>query len=176
MKEVLEAMVRLLAPILTFTAEEVWLALPSCTGKAESVHLAQFPEVDGSLLQPELAETWKTLIAVKGEVAKAIETARQNKVLGHSLDAAVTIGAPEKMLPLLATHREDLRALLIVSDVCVVAGQENAVAYRSAEIPGLTVDVGRAKGEKCNRCWNYSGTVGENPEHPTLCARCQGNL
>ena len=176
MKEILEAMVRLLAPILTFTAEEVWLALPSSPGKAESVHLTQFPEVNGSLLQPELAETWKTLIAVKGEVAKAIETARQNKVLGHSLDAAVTITAPEKLLRLLETHREDLRALLIVSDVCVVAGQESAGAYRSVEIPGLAVDVSRAKGEKCNRCWNYSGTVGENAEHPTLCTRCQGNL
>jgi isoleucyl-tRNA synthetase len=176
MKEILEAMVRLLAPILTFTAEEVWLALPSSPGKAESVHLEQFPEVDGSLLQPELAETWKTLIAVKGEVAKAIETARQNKVLGHSLDAAVTITAPEKLRPLLEMHLEDLRALLIVSDVCVVAGQESVGAYRSAEIPGLAVDVSRAKGEKCNRCWNYSGTVGASAEHPTLCARCQGNL
>jgi isoleucyl-tRNA synthetase len=176
MKEILEAMVRLLAPILTFTAEEVWLALPSSPGKAESVHLEQFPEVDGSLLQPELAETWKTLIAVKGEVAKAIETARQNKVLGHSLDAAVTITAPEKLRPLLEMHLEDLRALLIVSDVCVVAGQESAGAYRSAEIPGLAVDVSRAKGEKCSRCWNYSGTVGASAEHPTLCARCQGNL
>jgi isoleucyl-tRNA synthetase len=176
MKEILEAMIRLLAPILTFTAEEVWLALPYSPGKAESVHLAQFPEVDGSLLQPELAETWKTLIAVKGEAAKAIETARQNKVLGHSLDAAVTISAPEKLLPLLETHRGDLRALLIVSDVCVVAGRESAGAYRSPEIPGLAVDVIRAKGEKCNRCWNYSGTVGENPEHPTLCVRCVGNL
>jgi isoleucyl-tRNA synthetase len=176
MKEILEAMVRLLAPILTFTAEEVWLALPSSPGKAESVHLAQFPEVNGSLLQPELAETWKTLIAVKGEAAKAIETARQNKVLGHSLDAAVTISAPEKLLQILETHREDLRALLIVSDVCVVAGQESAGVYRSAEIPDLAVDVSRAKGAKCNRCWNYSGTVGENPAHPTLCARCQRNL
>ncbi|MBU1965701.1 MAG: class I tRNA ligase family protein, partial [Proteobacteria bacterium] len=176
MKEVLEAMVRLLAPILTFTAEEVWLALPSSPGKAESVHLTQFPEVNATLLQPELAEIWKTLIAVKGEVAKAIEAARQSKVLGHSLDAAVTIAAPDKLLPLLETHREDLRALLIVSDVCVVAGQESAGAYRSAEIPGLAVDVIRAKGEKCNRCWNYNGTVGENAEHPTLCTRCVGNL
>jgi isoleucyl-tRNA synthetase len=176
MKEILEAMVRLLAPILTFTAEEVWLALPACPGKAESVHLTQFPEVDGSLLQPELAETWKTLIAVKGEVAKAIETARQNKVLGHSLDAAVTIAAPEKLLTLLETHREDLRALLIVSDVRVVAGQGSAGAYRSSEIPGLAVDVSRATGEKCSRCWNYSGTVGASAEHPTLCTRCVGNL
>ena len=174
--EVLEAMVRLLAPILTFTAEEVWLALPACPGKAESVHLTQFPEVNGALLQPELAEKWKTLIAVKGEAAKAIETARQNKVVGHSLDTAVAIAAPEKLRPLLDAHVEDLRALLIVSDLCVVDEQGIGEAYRSAEIPGLLVGVSRAKGAKCNRCWNYSGTVGANAEHPTLCARCLGNL
>jgi isoleucyl-tRNA synthetase len=174
--EVLEAMVRLLAPILTFTAEEVWLALPAYPGKAESVHLTQFPEVNGALLQPELAEKWKTLIAVKGEAAKAIETARQNKVLGHSLDAAVAVAAPGKLRPLLETHMEDLRALLIVSDLCVVDEQGIGEAYRSAEIPGLLVGVSRAKGAKCNRCWNYSGTVGANAEHPTLCARCLGNL
>ena len=109
-------------------------------------------------------------------MARAIETARQNKVLGHSLDAAVTITAPEKLLKILETHREDLRSLLIVSDVCVVAGLESAGVYKSVEIPGLLVDVSRAKGEKCTRCWNYSGTVGETAAHPTICARCQGNL
>jgi isoleucyl-tRNA synthetase len=176
MMTVLEAMVQLLAPLLSFTAEEVWLALPAYAGKAESVHLTQFPEVNENWLRPDLAETWKTLIAVKGEVAKAIETARQNKVLGHSLDAAVAIAAPEKLRPLLEAHREDLRALLIVSDVCVVDGQAIAEAYRSDEIPGLIVGVSRATGAKCNRCWNYSGTVGANAEHPTLCRRCLGNL
>jgi isoleucyl-tRNA synthetase len=176
MMEILEAMVRLLAPILTFTAEEVWLALPACPDKAESIHLTQFPEVNGALLQPDLAEKWKTLIAVKGEVAKAIETARQNKVLGHSLDAAVAVAAPEKLRPLLEAHQEDLRALLIVSDLCVVDERGIGEAYRSAEIPGLAVVVSRAKGAKCNRCWNHSGTVGANAEHPTLCARCLGNL
>jgi len=176
MKEVLEAMVRLLAPILTFTAEEVWLTLPACPGKAESIHLMQFPDVNGSLVQPELAEKWKTLIAVKGEVGKAIETARQNKVVGHSLDAAVVIAAPEKLRPLLDAHVEDLRALLIISDLCVVDEWGTGEAYRSAEIPGLLVGVSRAKGAKCNRCWNYSGTVGANAEHQTICARCLGNL
>jgi isoleucyl-tRNA synthetase len=177
MKEVLEAMVRLLAPILTFTAEEVWLALPACPGKAESVHLTQFPEVNGALAKPEVADKWKTLIAVKGEAAKAIETARQNKVLGHSLDAAVAVAASSATLRLLLEmHVEDLRALLIVSDLRIVEEREIGESYRSAEIPGLLVGVSRAKGEKCNRCWNYSATVGANAEHPALCVRCLGNL
>jgi isoleucyl-tRNA synthetase len=176
MKEVLEAMVRLLAPILTFTAEEVWLALPSCPGKAESIHLTQFPEVNDALVQPEVAEKWKTLIAVKGEVAKAIESARQNKVLGHSLDAAVAVAASATLRPLLEKHVEDLRALLIVSDLRIVEEREIGEPFRSAEIPGLLVGVSRAKGEKCGRCWNFSGTVGANAEHPALCARCLANL
>ena len=176
MTAVLETMVQLLAPILTFTAEEVWQALPSYPGKAESVHLTCFPEVNEAFLQPELAETWKTLITVKGEVAKAIETARQNKILGHSLDAAVFISAPEKLRAMLATHREDLRALLIVSDVRIGAEQADGQAFPSAEIAGLSISVSRAPGEKCHRCWVYSETVGSSTEHPTLCKRCQDNL
>jgi isoleucyl-tRNA synthetase len=176
MKEILEAMVQLLAPILTFTAEEVWLALPGGAGKAESVHLTQFPEANPALVQPELAEKWNALIAVKGEVAKAIEAARQNKTVGHSLDAAVAVAAPENLRALLETHVQDLRALLIISDLCVVGEKEIGEAYRSAEIPGLLVGVSRAKGAKCNRCWNYSSTVGQKAEHPTICARCLENL
>jgi isoleucyl-tRNA synthetase len=176
MKALLEAMVQLLAPILTFTAEEVWQALPAYPGKAESVHVTQFPEVNEQYLQSDLAERWKTLIAVKGEVSKAIETARQNKVLGHSLDAAVVIAAPENLRTILDQHREDLRTLLIVSDVRFADEQVIGDAYRSTEIAGLAVSVGRAKGEKCHRCWIYSETIGSSAEHPTICARCRDNL
>jgi isoleucyl-tRNA synthetase len=176
MMTLLDAMVRLLAPILSFTAEEVWLALPVWPGKAESVHLTQLPEVNDAWLMPELAEKWKTLIAIKGEVAKAIETARQNKVVGHSLDAAVLIDAPENLRVLLETHREDLRALLIVSDVRIVDEKAIGEAFRSSEIAGLAVSVGRATGEKCPRCWIYSVTIGSDAEHPTICARCRENL
>ena len=176
MTTLLDAMVRLLAPILTFTAEEVWLALPAWPGKAESVHLTQFPEVNEAWLKPELADTWKTLITVKGEVSKAIETARQNKVLGHSLDAAVVIGAPKDLRTLLETHREDLRALLIVSDVRIADAEEIGEGFKSAEIAGLAVSVDRATGAKCDRCWIYSETIGASAEHPTICARCRENL
>jgi isoleucyl-tRNA synthetase len=116
------------------------------------------------------------LIAVKSEAAKAIETARQNKTVGHSLDCAIRIAAPEKLKALLESHTDDLRALLIVSDLAVVAGQEIGEAYQSAEIPGLAVAVSRAAGAKCGRCWNYSATVGANADHPALCARCLANL
>ncbi len=176
MTTLLDTMVRLLAPILTFTAEEVWLALPAWPGKAESVHLTRFPEVNEAWLNPDLADTWKTLVAVKGEVGKAIETARQNKVVGHSLDAAVTIGASGDLRALLETHREDLRALLIVSDVRIADAGEIGEGFKSAEIAGLAVSVGRATGVKCDRCWIYSETIGASAEHPTICARCRENL
>jgi isoleucyl-tRNA synthetase len=176
MTTLLDAMVRLLAPILTFTAEEVWLALPAWPGKAESIHLTQFPEVNDAWLKPELADTWKTLIAVKSEVAKAIETARQNKVLGHSLDAAVVIEAPGDLRSLLEKHREDLRALLIVSDVRIADAGEIGEGFKSADIVGLAVSVGRAAGAKCDRCWIYSETIGADAAHPTICARCRENL
>ncbi|MHB8772014.1 MAG: isoleucine--tRNA ligase [Syntrophales bacterium] len=176
MLTLLETMVRLLAPILTFTAEEVWLALPGWPDKAVSVHLTRFPEVNASWLDPKLADTWKTLVSVKSEVARAIETARQGKIVGHSLDAAVTIGVSGDLRALLETHREDLRALLIVSAVDIVDAASIGEAFRSAEIAGLAVAVARAKGEKCQRCWIYSETVGLDAEHSTICDRCRENL
>ncbi len=176
MHEILEAMARLLAPILTFTAEEIWLALPATAGKPESIHLTLFPEVDDAKLQPELGEKWKKLIAVKSEVGRAIETARQNKVVGHSLDAEVLIAAPDDIRPLLQENIEDLRAFLIVSAVGVVDSAAIENGCQSPEFPGLVIGVSRAKGVKCERCWNYSETVGASADHPSLCARCVKNL
>ncbi len=173
---ILEAMTRLLAPMLTFTAEEVWAALPAYAGKEASVHLTQFPAVNEAFLNPDLSERWKTLIAVKGEISKAIEIARKNKVVGHPLDAAVAVCPPEQLRSLLDTHIEDLRALLIVSQVSLVPKDQIPEAYQSAEVEGLSVGVSKAGGKKCNRCWIYSENVGMNPEHPTVCERCLTNL
>jgi isoleucyl-tRNA synthetase len=173
---ILEAMTRLLAPMLTFTAEEIWAAMPAYAGKAASVHLTRFPEVNEVFLNPDLSERWKTLIAVKGEISKAIEIARKNKVVGHPLDAAVAVCPPEKLRPLLETHIEDLRALLIVSQVRLVPKDQIQEAWQSAEFESLTVGVSKAGGRKCNRCWIYNENVGMNPEHPTVCERCLTNL
>jgi isoleucyl-tRNA synthetase len=115
-------------------------------------------------------------VDLKGEASRVIETARQAKTVGHSLDAAVTFAAPEPLRTLLETHLEDLRALLIVSDVRIVEGPLPGDAYQSTEIAGLSVAVERAKGEKCNRCWIYSETTGASADHPTLCRRCLENL
>jgi isoleucyl-tRNA synthetase len=176
MYTILETMARLLAPMLTFTSEEIWLALPGSGEKAASIHLTQFPDVNPLFLNPELGEKWKTIIAVRSEISKAIEAARKNKVVGHSLDAAVTVVLPEKLRLLLAPQQEDLRAFLIVSQFAIADKIDTADAYASTEIEGLVVGVGKAKGEKCNRCWIYNETLGSDAAHPCICDRCLANI
>jgi len=173
---VLEALTRLLAPILTFTAEEVWQSLPAWDGKAMSVHLTQFPEPNAAWADDKLGDTWKTLIAVRGEISKAMEAARKGKVIGHPLDAAVTVTGPEKLVALLEKHEEDLRALCIVSGLRVQKGGALQDAFESAEMPGLKVAVAKAGGEKCQRCWVFSDQLGRDANHPKICPRCLANL
>ena len=173
---ILSAMTRLLAPVLTFTSEEVWQALPGWSKKEESVHLAQFPEMDKNCFDEELGRRWSAMIEAKGEIAKAIEQARREKVIGHSLDARITIAAPENLRNLLATHLDELRALLIVSQLAVAEDKDIDGSYKSEEIKGLAVGVEKARGTKCERCWIFDQSVGENPQHPTICARCADNL
>jgi isoleucyl-tRNA synthetase len=173
---ILNAMTRLLAPIFTFTEEEVWAALPAWPGKEQSVHLAQFPQLDEKYFDADLGERWKTMIDAKGEIAKAVEQARKEKVIGHSLDARISIAAPEKLRALLQTHLEELRALLIVSQLQVVDEKDIAMPYKSEEIKGLVVGVEKARGVKCERCWIYEESVGSDANHPTVCGRCLPNL
>ncbi len=173
---ILDAMTRLLAPVLTFTAEEVWLALPPCAGREASVHLATFPEVNPAYMDAGLAQNWNTMISLRGEIARAIEIARKNKVVGHSLDARVDISPPDKLRTFLEAHSEDLKTLLILSQVNIVEQVDIKDPYVSTEFPGLTVGVTKAAGIKCDRCWVYSETVGLNEEHPAICERCLENL
>jgi isoleucyl-tRNA synthetase len=172
----LHSMTRLLAPILSFTAEEVWSAMPGSAGKELSVHLAQFPEVTAAHVDAELMERWKTMLSLKAEISKAIESARQNKIIGHSLDVSVHISPPENLRPLLDAHCEDMRALLIVSQVVVTKGEVIKNAYESDEFPGLKVEIKKAPGQKCNRCWMYSLSVGCDPLHPAICDKCLDDI
>jgi len=170
----LHSMTRLLAPILSFTAEEVWGAMPDYAGKESSVHLTQFP--DPSHGDHELAERWKTMLNIKAEISRAIEMARQNKVIGHPLDASVDISPPENLRSLLEGYREEMRMLLIVSQVNIVEDGAIAEPYDSSEIAGLKIGVKKASGQKCGRCWIYGVSVGSDPLHPAVCERCLDNL
>ncbi len=176
--ELLTALARLLAPILTFTADEVWSHIPG-TGKPESVHLVLFPEERGEWVNERLAVEWEHLLEVRGEVSRALEAARQQGKIGKSLDAVVYVpSAPEEQwLPLLEAKGEALlTALFNVSGTRLrQAPPREAVHYESQDIPGLALDVVPAQAlgwKKCERCWTWSARVGEDVDHPTLCERC----
>lgn len=159
---ILKGMVRLMAPILSFTAEEAWSHLPKEEGDPESVHLASFPEVEEALMDGGLEERWSRLLEVREQVTKALEGARQRKEIGHSLDARVSIRAPGELIAFLRTFGEELREIFIVSQV------------ELQEVPQgvLQVHVAKARGKKCARCWVYHEEVGRSEEHPEICPRC----
>jgi isoleucyl-tRNA synthetase len=173
---ILDAMTRLLAPILSFTAEEIWLSLPFYDGKETCVHLTQFPKVNPEYMDMNLVESWGTMIALKGEISRAIEIARKKKAIGHSLDARVDISPPGDLRSFLEMHLGDFKTLLILSQINIVDEGDIIDPYISTEFAGLTIGVKRARGKKCDRCWVYSETVGANHEHPAICERCLSNL
>ena len=170
-----EAMARLLAPILTFTCEEVWQHLPKMAGRLESVHLAKFPDaadIFGSASVPEedpQQQDWTTLLAVREQVMKALEEERNTKKIGKSLEAQLVLTAAEPAYSVLARHRDELRYLFIVSAVTLTQGSGNGTA-------GVHIEVKKAEGAKCDRCWNYSTHVGEYKAYPTVCERCSAVL
>jgi isoleucyl-tRNA synthetase len=172
-----EALVRLLAPVMSFTADEVWTFLPSMRGRPESVHLELFPApqdltgaVPANFDIGALQSDWQTLLSVRDEALKVLEAARAEKRIGSSLEAQVHLAAPESVYPLLERYRDQLRYLFIVSEVVL----EKASASNGDA--GLTITVSKAPGQKCERCWNYSIHVGEDPAYPTVCERCSAVL
>jgi isoleucyl-tRNA synthetase len=169
--DVFSALARLMAPILTFTAEEAWRHLPAAHG--DSVHLERFPEVPLEWLDDTLKRDWDRLLEVRREVAKALELARGRKLIGSGLEASVRIArAPEDLPALLGGFRELLPSLFIVSQVSLGGAGAGAVHYESQEIPGLVIDVERASGRKCLRCWLWREDVGADARHPDVCGRC----
>jgi isoleucyl-tRNA synthetase len=165
--------------LLCFTADEVWTHLPAPHLREKSVHLAKFvapADLRTGLSAEHLrrAENWPRLIAVRNEVLKALEVARQEKFIGGSLEAHVRLGADGDLAPLLEAYGAFLPGLFIVSQVSIGAPSVDGV--RSIELPGLTVKVEKAAGSKCERCWNYSQHVGDNARYPTVCERCSTAL
>jgi isoleucyl-tRNA synthetase len=175
-----ETLVRLLAPIMTFTAEEVWQYLPKAGDREESVHLSTFSsneDIVGVLLTDQESNLrgdaqkrdWNELRSVRDDVLKALEEARNNKLIGTGLEAQVLITASDPLHALLKRHQAELRYLFIVSAVTLIAGAGNGAA-------GIHVEIKKAEGQKCDRCWNYSIHVGEDKNYPTICERCSAVL
>jgi isoleucyl-tRNA synthetase len=176
MHTVLDAMVKLMAPILPFTAEEIWQYMPQEPQRPQSVHLALLPEANTDYKNPDLAQKWEVLLAVRGEVTKALETARSNKLIGHALDAFVTISAGDDLYQSMQPYAADLKSILIVSRVELVKAEALEDAFESQEVEGLRIRVEAAPGVKCERCWVHDTTVGNHSEHPTICDRCHQAL
>jgi len=162
---------------MSFTAEEVWSFLPKVKDRPESVHLAYFPQaeditgkISDQLRVQTLRADFDSLMTVRNEALKALESVRQEKKIGSALEAVVTIHASNGLYKLLERYREEMRFLLIVSGVEIrhaPGGNGNAP---------LRVEVSKAPGKKCERCWNYSVHVGESQRYPNVCERCRKAL
>ncbi len=158
-----DALARMLAPILVFTADEIWENLPADSARAASVHVAVLPETRGQR-DESLRANWESLFEIRDEVLQSLEEARIAKQIGSSLEARLEISAAGDNYDLLVRHRDELRYLFIVSQVEVVRSDEGA--------SGVVIKVLPAEGKKCERCWNYSTRVGESERYPSVCERC----
>jgi len=161
--EILNALTSLMAPILPFTTEEVWKYIPQEQGKKDSVHLTSFPEVKSKYLDDALYERWERIWEIRAVVTKALEEARKDKKIGLSLDAQVHLHLPEKVFSFLESYEKELKSIFIVSSVTL---------HQTKDEKEVRVEVLRADGKKCERCWNYDVSVGRHPEHQAICQRC----
>lgn len=167
--KVLHVLTRLIAPILSFTSDEIWKFMPHKAGDdVRNVVLNDFPTVSGEV-DNELIERWEKIHAIRDDVKKALELARTAKVIGASLEGAVTVFAEGEQYKFLKSVEDILATVLIVSSVELVEG--NGGEHKGDSGVGVTVT--HAAGEKCERCWSFSETVGCDAEHPTLCERCR---
>jgi isoleucyl-tRNA synthetase len=198
---ILDVLVHLMAPILSFTAEEIWSYMPDKQRRPSSVFLSQIPERDDAAIDPELADKWDRLFRERGEVLKALEAARGDGIIGHSLDAEVILstrnGKQEPALTaLLAADTQKAEDMLIVSqltqsrlidadlsaersqsfEISDETGQLRLVWSYNSDLLNSVIAVAKARGEKCERCWKYDTDVGADQAHPTVCPRCAGVL
>ncbi|MDT8273166.1 MAG: isoleucine--tRNA ligase, partial [Desulfomonilia bacterium] len=171
---IIDALTRLIAPILVFTAEEIWDFIPASPGKPESVHLCSMPRPDAALKDEELNDKWERIIALRQDVARELERARRDKVIGHSLDALVTLTGSGDTLTFLRQVEPALADVFICSGVTVSEGDGPFV--ESETFSGLGVMARKAAGQKCPRCWHYSEDIGTSQQHPDVCVRCAQQL
>jgi isoleucyl-tRNA synthetase len=171
---ILTSLLKLMAPILSFTADEAWCSLPFRPG--DSVHLQDFPEVNEALKDDALDNRWESILALRSEVSKALEAARQSKIIGHPLEAVVTIAVPDHLSKIVEGQQELLRTVFIVSRVVLGSPSDLVNPTESSDIPGLLISVGVATGEKCERCWVRSEDVGAATGQPGVCNRCAAVL
>ena len=163
---ILDSLVKMLAPLTCFTAEEIWkYMLKSKKETVNSVMLTDYPTVNEQYENNELRNKWEKIVNIKEIVSKKLEEARGEKIIGHSLNAKVILYAEDNLYDFIKENLELLQTVFIVSGLEVERNQ------RADEIK-LGVKIEQADGQKCERCWMYSTTVGEDKENPTICHKC----
>jgi isoleucyl-tRNA synthetase len=174
-----DSLCRLMAPVLCFTAEEIWQHLELIRGgeawSDATIHAQTFPAKQEIPEDDALIERFERLMKIREEVYKALEIARMEKLIGTALEAKVVIDGPDdETIEFLGTFGDTLHFLFITSEVAF--GAPSDAAYRSEAIPGMAIDVMKVDGEKCERCWNYTADVGSSAEWPGICSRCAGHV
>ncbi|WP_416430528.1 isoleucine--tRNA ligase [Piscirickettsia salmonis] len=174
MFHILEGLVRWLAPILSFTADELWEYLPGA--REESVHLAtwyKFAQVSDRQITSQ--DFWARLMSVRNTVNKELEKKRAEHVIGSALNAVVTLYVDDELFNLLNCLGDELRFVLMTSQV-ILQPLAKAPLGIVSDLNGLVVAVGPAEAAKCERCWHHRDDIGENAGHPTICGRCIENV
>jgi isoleucyl-tRNA synthetase len=181
---ILGVLVHLVAPILSFTAEEIWTHMPDRERLPASVFLSRFPQPDPGRVDRELGDKWERIFKERGEVLKALEEARSKGIIGHSLDAKVILssqnGAGSLLGDLIKADRNKTQDILIVSQTDVSAPLFSAkdaeqITY-DAGLMNCQITISKAEGLKCERCWKYDTEVGKDPLRPAVCRRCAAVL
>jgi isoleucyl-tRNA synthetase len=169
---ILSTITRLMAPVLSFTGEEVWQSLRKKMGyPEESIFLAPFPEVSEKFFNEGLEQKWGALFRLRNEVNKALELKRTEKFLGNALEAKIIVKLPKQYQALISADRDFLPTFFIVSAV-EITDESRGNAYKSSEIEGLEITIERASGSKCQRCWNWNESVCSFSDDPEVCERC----
>jgi isoleucyl-tRNA synthetase len=172
----LTGLLKLLAPVLSFTTEEAYtilrdeLYIPHGLATEPSIHFADFPDIEEEWIDPQLAKIWNTLIAVRKDVLKPIELLREQKIIRHSLESVVHIYAAEEIFDLLKNNIEELAPLFVVSEVHLHKDGNSGDGAHQGEL--VSVEVKKSTANKCIRCWKYEENVGQEDRYPDLCERC----
>ncbi len=173
---IISELTRLIAPVLSFSAEEIWQNLNKISQKEESVFLSPWPQVEQKLVRIDLEEEWSKLLAVRKVVLKALEISRKEGQIGNALQAQVDIySKDEKVYNYLEQFKGKLETVFIVSKVKLMNNNDynaNENVFKGEEIPEISVVIKKAPGQKCERCWCYSETIGEDSQYPTICHKC----
>ncbi len=172
---ILDDLVKLIAPVLSFTSEEIWQRLKAIKEDETSIFLTSWPKINKKYIDKDLEQRWDKILKIRKDVLKALELKRQEGFIGNSLEAQVNIYTEDKEIyDYLTSFKDQLETIFIVSKVVVLYGEKDLPSdiYPGEEISAIKVSITKAPGKKCERCWCYSETVGGDQKYPTICGKC----